>query len=91
MDVKEAVTVAKQHILDIFREEGVENLGLEEVERDNQQGEWFVTVGFSRPWDMPRNALATLAGGVPRRVYKIVRISENTNHVLSVKDREAHA
>jgi inactivated superfamily I helicase len=91
MDVKQAVAFAKQHILDLFADESLSNMGLEEVEFDNQAGEWRVTVGFSRPWDeAPRNALSTLAGTSPmRRTYKVVRIADGSSHVLSVKEREA--
>ena len=35
MDVKEAVTLAKNHITDLFAAEGIINLGLEEVEYDD--------------------------------------------------------
>lgn len=91
MNVKEAVAHAKAHILDLFAEESLTNLGLEEVEYDDQSNEWIVTIGFSRPWDEPRNTLAALtAGNTPRRAYKIIRISSNSGQVLSVKNREAN-
>ena len=90
MDVKQAVGLAKQHILDLFADEKITNLGLEEVELDEQANEWIITLGFSRPWDEPRNAVAALAqSNLPRRSYKVVRISDKLNHVVSVKNREA--
>ena len=89
MNVKEAVAHAKAHILDLFADENLTNIGLEEVEYEDQSGEWIVTIGFSRPWDEPRNTLAVLAAGnAPRRSYKVVRISNDSNQVLSVKNRE---
>lgn len=89
MNVKEAVAQAKAHILDLFAEENLTNVGLEEVEYEDQSGEWIITIGFSRPWDAPRNTLAVLAAGTgPRRAYKVVRISNNSGQVLSVKNRE---
>ena len=91
MNVKEAVAHAKAHVLDLFAEENLTNVGLEEIEYEDQSGEWIVTIGFSRPWDEPRNALAALtAGNTPRRAYKIVRISNNLGQVLSVKNRETN-
>lgn len=89
MDVKQAVAVAKQHVLDLFAEEKVTNLGLEEVEFDEQTREWIVTLGFSRPWDEPRNALAALAQ-TPyiRRTYKVVQISDPLERVLAVKSHK---
>ncbi len=89
MNVKEAVTHAKAHILDLFAEENLTNIGLEEVEYQDQSGEWFVTIGFSRPWDEPRNKFAALvADNTLHRAYKVVRISDTSNQVLSVKNRE---
>jgi hypothetical protein len=91
MDVKQAVALAKQHTLDLFADENLSNIGLEEVEFDEMAREWLVTVGFSRPWDeAPRNALSPLAGAAPmRRTYKVVRIADTSSRVLSVKEREA--
>ena len=92
MDVKKTVMIAKAFILDLYQEENPTNVGLEEVELDQSSNEWVVTVGFSRPWDEPRNALAALAAAPgTRRTYKVVRISNNTEQVLSVKNREAKA
>jgi hypothetical protein len=89
MNVKEAVDYAKRHILELFSEENLTNVGLEEVEYEDQSGDWIVTIGFSRPWDEPRNTLAALAAGsVPRRAYKVVRISDTSRKVVSVKNRE---
>ena len=86
MEVKKAVQVAKEHVLDLFAEERVANLGLEEVEFDVGSKEWVVILGFSRPWDEPRNTLAVLAQtALPRRIYKAVRISDFDERVKSVK------
>ncbi len=90
MNVKEAVKLAKQHILDLFADENITNLGLEEVEYDEAIQEWTVTIGFSRPWDEPRNTLASLAeSNLPRRSYKIVRIYDQSEMVSCIKNREA--
>lgn len=90
MDVKQAVALAKQHILELFADENLSNMGLEEIEFDERSSEWHVTIGFSRPWDEPRTALASLSGmAVPRRTYKVLRISDGSSQVLSVKEREA--
>lgn len=89
MDVKQAVATAKVFILDLYKDENPSNVGLEEVELNEADDEWAVTIGFSRPWDEPRNALAALAAPASiRRSYKIVRIANTTDEVLSVKNRE---
>lgn len=89
MNVKEAVALAKSHILELFADEVLTNLGLEEVEFDRNEGEWVVTIGFSRPWDEPRTALAAMAAATPpRRAYKVVRIASTSHEVISVRNRD---
>lgn len=90
MDVKAAVALAKHKIEELFADEGIKNSGLEEVDFDLSEGDWKVTIGFSRPWDEPRNALAALAGQTScrRRAYKVVRIKEDTEAVPSVRSLE---
>jgi hypothetical protein len=93
MDVKQAVAIAKKHIGELFADEQVSNLGLEEVEFDEAENCWNVTVGFSRPWDEPRNKLAELvqANVYSRRNFKVVRVADDTSEVVSVKNRESKA
>lgn len=91
MNVKEAVKLAKDHILDLFSDEEISNLGLEEVEFDYDSHVWHVTIGFSRPWDTPPNALAAIQQqlSTPRRTYKVVSIQDKTCEIQSIKNREA--
>ena len=87
MDVKEAVGLAKRHVADLFAQQGVTNLGLEEVEYDDARAQWRVTVGFSRSWDHP-GQLAAIAGlTAMRRTYKVVAI-DDAGKVLAVRNRE---
>lgn len=89
MDVKQAVVKAKNYVKELFEEEKPANLALEEVKFDNSTSEWFITVGFNRPWDKPKNLFAEAAGlNDPRRSYKVVRISDETGEVISVKNHE---
>lgn len=91
MKVKEIATYAIDHINDLFGEEKISNLGLEEVEFNSDTGEWEVTVGFSRPWDYPHGALATIAGEASaKRTYKVVTVNDTSGNVLSVKNRPAN-
>ena len=82
MNVKQAVAIAKEHIAELFAEEEILNLGLEEVEFDEDEC-WRITIGFSRPWN--RNVGSVLSGENSRS-YKIVVLSDRDGHVLSVKD-----
>lgn len=86
MEVKEAVSLAKQYLLDLFSDEKIENLGLEEVEYQRSEKTWAVTLGFSRPWDARPN-LALLANQPPRRSFKTVIVLEPENKVIAVRDR----
>ena len=85
MDVKEAVATAKSYIQNLFGEEGIAELGLEEVEFEDI-GDWLVTIGFTRSWDRPSGVLQGLTS--TRRSYKVVRIQDSTGKILSVKNRE---
>ena len=88
MQVKEAVGVAKSYVADLFSDEHVMNIGLEEVEFDESAGVWNITVGFSRPWDDENPITKQFRFGAQmKRDYKIVRISDDGNRVLSVKSR----
>ena len=90
MQVKDVVAMAVDHIRELFEHEQLSNLGLEEVEFDPDQEAWIVTVGFSRPWDYPqKTALGDLVAGKamqPKRSFKVVRISDKGQEVLSVKN-----
>jgi hypothetical protein len=54
MDVDQAVKIAKNWINEIYLEEGITNLGLEEVTTDGKN--WSITVAFSRPWNTVKSA-----------------------------------
>ena len=89
MDVREAVKQAKQYVANLFQEEGVQNLGLEEVEHDDSAGAWDVTVGFSRPWTNESPMRTALQIPSPlKRAYKVVRIRDEDGKILSVKIRD---
>ncbi len=88
MNVKEVVSIAVNHIQELYELEEISNFGLEEIEFDQHIGEWLVTVGFSRPWDNPRNSedIATETA-TPKRTFKIIQINES-GEVVSIKNRE---
>lgn len=89
MDVKEAVETAKKHVSALFKDENATNIGLEEIQFDESNDAWDVTIGFSRPWDLPRSALGMLTAPSLelKRVYKVVRISNSDGKMISVKNR----
>ena len=87
MDVKEAVQTAREHVAEIFADEFIANVGLEEVEFDEIKQIWAITIGFSRPWDHAGGITRALEGGSRTRTFKIVRIEDKTGRVQSVKHR----
>ncbi len=86
LDVKQAVSVAKEYVGNVFADEGLDNLGLEEVEYVDINDEWRITLGFSRPWDRAQSIADVMFPRNPRS-YKVVTIGKD-GRVLSVKNRE---
>ena len=90
MDVKEAVGIAKRYVTDLFADEMITHVGLEEVMSDERSGDWKVTIGFSPHWNQLNSLTAALLVGHPNRhhrSYKVVRISDRDGHVISLTDR----
>ena len=50
MDVKEAVQTAKKYVAELFTDETIADVGLEEVVFNDMSNNWEITIGFSRPW-----------------------------------------
>lgn len=89
MDVKQAVDLAKKYFQEIFGQEGYQGLGLEEVDFDDPTNTWEITIGFFRPMPhQPNNVIGQMLRYASERSYKIVRISDKTGKVISVKNRE---
>ncbi len=87
MDVKEAVQTAKKYVAELFTDETIADVGLEEVEFNNMSNNWEVTIGFSRPWDHTNPVVAALGEHPSRRSYKLVRIDGDDGRVISITDR----
>ena len=94
MKVLEAVAKAKKYIREVYDDEEIQFVGLEEVEWNDDT--WRITIGFSRPWDTPRKnawaeAMPLLVGPTPRppepRTYKIVVVRDSDGEVLAIKHR----
>jgi hypothetical protein len=88
VDVKTAVGNAKQWLASVLQEEGVSNVGLEEVEFDQEHDMWLITLGFSRPWNSVRNAFTAISGEpAPKRAYRIIAVKEPNGEIISMKRR----
>jgi len=91
MEVKEAIAAAKKYINDVYADEQVTNLGLEEVEHIPGVGNWVITLSFSRPWNTPRTRAQEVLenlGAVSslKRSYKVITMADDGT-VLSMRDR----
>jgi len=85
MQATEAIDSAKKYLTNFFEDEQIKNVGLEEVNFSEEDQEWRITLGFSRPWNEPRGVLAEAQAqfgqGKIERTYKIVHIPENGTRV----------
>lgn len=87
MKVQDAVTTAKKHIHDLYSDEEIVHVGLEEVVLDDNI--WKVTIGFSRPWDICPTSPISIVSPRPRpRTYKRVTIKDDDGEVLSIENRD---
>lgn len=73
MDLQHAAAVAKQHVGELFAAEAPRNIRLEGFLYDDHLMVWSLTIGF-------------VLSDADRR-YKIVKVSQADNSVLSVQDR----
>lgn len=90
MEVKQVVRIAKNYVQELLSDEGIVNLGLEEIEFNEREDAWHVTLGFSRPWNTQRSAVTVITGEpAPRRAYRVLRVRDSDGQVLSFRQREA--
>lgn len=90
MDVKQAVSKAKRYLAEVFSDEEISDIRLEEVEFDKADKTWLITLGFLQPdFEMPvdRALRKTSLHRPVRHSYKIVKIPENDNEIPSIKTR----
>lgn len=90
MDVKAAIAIAKDYLKEVYAEEQLSNIGLEETEYNKANQQWSITLGFSRPWNTPRTRAQEIMesmGAVAslRRTLKVVTIGQD-GAVVSMKN-----
>ena len=87
LDMKEAIRRAKHEISEIFADEGISDLGLEEVRYDDDSGVWKVTLGFARPWRNPKGPFSGIAAALSQRDFKVVTLDGTDGHLVSIEER----
>lgn len=91
LNPKQAAAIAKAYVGDLFSDEGVFDVQLEEVDFDNGKGDWLVTISFRRSGAEELSPLAKALENVRPRSFKVVRIADRTGDVASVFDRRLSA
>lgn len=88
LEIHLVVRTAKQYIAELYHDEEIMYVGLEEVYFDHETDRWQVTIGFARPWDGigGRNPI-TRDARLGARSYKVVCVNDATGRVESIKDR----
>lgn len=90
MDVKEAVQTARDYVADLFADEGITDVQLEEVLVTDLMEDLQITIGFVRPWSDDAGELVKRLGLKRERTYKVVHIGDD-GRVKGVTDRELPA
>lgn len=94
MDVKDAVRLAKAYVREVFADENIMDVGLEETEFEESTDQWEITIGFRRRFDrktQPKDNFS-MAGLLrpdktyENRWYKSVQIDAKTGQVVSMHD-----
>ena len=95
MEVMDAVRLAKAHIAELFADEEIEDVGLEEAVFDalaastdsgSPADVWKITIGFTRPWNRRLDTATMLRWQHRARAYKMVNIRAADGAILSVTD-----
>jgi hypothetical protein len=84
-DVKAAATTAITYFKDLYSDEQLKNIRLEEVWMSDDEKYWYVTVGYDSPASA-RDPLAALRQ--PAREYKLLKVRVEDGRVMEVKVRQ---
>ena len=92
LNANEAVGRAFMTIRELIPEDQLPNLALEEVEFDDKNEEWRITVGYDSPRVIKKTSPASSLFGTTteetERNYKILRIDGHTGDFISMKIRK---
>jgi len=88
IQIKEAVQIAIENVVELFGEQKMSSVLLEEVGRDSQ-GNFYVTVGFERASQVRKGPSLVGLGIMPQtdRAYKVAHIDKESGELISIKDR----
>ena len=94
MDVKEAIRKAKAYVGEVYSDEPVTNVGLEETVYDDGADQWMITVAFSRPWNRPKSFVQeqlSVISSIPslKRSYKVITLRNTDGSIIAMRNRES--
>lgn len=89
VDAKGAVKAAMNYVREMYADDEISDLLLEEVEPSKTHGTWLVTVSFYRPkTEYATGTLGQILGGSPsKRSYKVLSVDKATGTIHSMKMR----
>jgi hypothetical protein len=88
IDVKEAVKIAIDFTKDILSSENIHQITLEEVELDEAQRFWYITLGIAKIVRESPFAVFEAKGSKLLVKYKILKINRESGEVVSMKIRK---
>lgn len=85
-----AVRAAKEWLAQIYADEPIARISLEEVRF--REGNWEITLGFNRldqdePESGPLKGITEMLSR-RNRIYKVLVVAGNDDHVMEMRDRE---
>ena len=86
MDMKEVTKTAREYVAEVFADERITNLGLEEVVYDVELERWRITFSFAKPWDRQGDMGVRMGLKAPR-AYKVVHIDDSNGSIVGLTDR----
>ncbi len=83
----EAVQAAKSIITELYRDERIGQIGLEELRFDPDSDEWRVTIGYAHPAAKDTILPDFAQPNWTKRRYKVVHLKDGDGRFVAVTDR----
>jgi hypothetical protein len=93
IDVKNAVKNAMAYVADIFGQDQLVDVRLEEVERSEDDKYWYITIGFDYPFQrrlgtgVETRVFPYMKDPAKNREFKRIKLDSSTGEVLSMTIR----
>lgn len=88
IDVKEAIQISRNYLSELYRNDEIRDLSLEEVELSEDNRFWLVTLTFTQQLTQPLNPIEAMTGPKYARLTKEVKIDADTGQVRSMKNKK---